>query len=100
MPPEEGDESYQRPPDFDLDGAFDQDDLDINAIAAEMGWEDWRDIIANVDELDGFNIRPGHYPYPQDAIREAYYLGILEYVTLYYDGEDWYIVVDDDNISA
>lgn len=93
------DEDYQRPPDFDLDGPFDQDDIDIADIAAEMGWTDWRDVIADETMLDGFEVRPGHYTSAADAIREAYERGILEYVTLWYDGVDWYIVVDDDNIS-
>lgn len=93
------DEQYQRPDGFDLDGPFDQDDTDISDIAAEMGWTDWRDIIADTDFLDGFEVRPGHYFSAADAIREAYERGILEYTTLWYDGHDWYIVVDDDNIS-
>lgn len=87
---------FQRPEDFDLDGDFSQGDTDIDDIFDQMGWEDWRDVIANVDFLDGFEVRPGHYFSPQDAIKEAYERGIAEYISLYYDGEAWYLVVSYD----
>lgn len=86
-------EEYQRPPSFDLDGAFDQDDTSIQAIADEFEWESWRDIIANTDVADFENLRPGEYFSAADAIREAYERGILDFSEIYYDGEAWFLIV-------
>lgn len=84
---------YQRPDDFDLDGDFNQDNADIASILADHDIDDWRDIIANVDFLDGSEVRPGVYFSAADAISEAADRGILDFVFIFWDGEDWRLVV-------
>lgn len=89
----DGDEVYQRPEGFDLDGSFSQDDIDIDTIVEKMGWSSWREVIADVESVDGFDLRPGVYFSAADAIREAWDRGILDFTLLFWDGESWQIIV-------
>lgn len=87
------DSDYQVPDGFDLDGPFTQDEADIDAIMAEHEITDWRDIIIPNDFLDGFDVRPGAYFSAADAIAEAEDRGILDYCYIWWDGDDWRLVV-------
>ena len=90
------DEDYKVPDGFDLDGGWDQDsDPTIAALASQFGWTDWRDVIAADGTFDETNVRPGSYHSIEDAIKEAYNVGILDFSEFLYDflEDDWYIVV-------
>lgn len=90
------DEDYQRPDGFDLDGPWDQDsDPEIADLAAQYGWDSWRDVIAPDEGFDETNVRPGAYHTIEDAILEAYNVGILDFSEFLYDplDDEWYIVV-------
>lgn len=94
------DEDYQRPDGFDLDGDWDQDgDPRIEDIAAQFGWSDWRDVIAPEGGYDEVNVRPGGYHTIEDAILEAYNVGILGFSTFWYDfyDDEWHIIVDEES---
>lgn len=94
------DEDYNRPDGFDLDGPWDQDgDPTIETIASQFGWSDWREVIAPEGVYDEQNVRPGSYHTIEDAILEAYNVGILSFSTFWYDflEDEWHIVVDDDS---
>jgi hypothetical protein len=91
------DDDYYTPPGWDLDGPWEQgNDTSLNDIASEMGWTDWRDVINFEGGYDREDVRPGIYESAYEAILEAYNQGILDYVSIIYDGEDdvWYIIVD------
>ena len=97
------DNSYQRPPGFDLDGSFAQgEDMSLSELAEIYGWEDWRDIIAPNGGFDETDLRPGIYFSPEDAMQEAHDVGIAEYASLWYDPEDdvWHLIIDHDSDSA
>lgn len=96
------DEDYQRPDGFDLDGPWSQDsDPTIETLAAQFGWEDWRDIIAADGAFDETDVRPGGYHSIEDAIKEAYNVGILDFSEFLYDftDDEWYIVVNYEDAS-
>lgn len=97
------DDDYRVPDGFDLDGGWDQDtDPSIGDLAAQFGWESWRDVIAAEGDFDETNVRPGAYHTIEDAIQEAYNVGILHFTDFLYDPleDDWYMVVDDDSGGA
>lgn len=91
------DEDYRRPEDFNLDGGWEQgNDPSLADIADAYGWSSWRDVIAPDGGFDEQDVRPGAYHSIEDAIQEAYNVGILEWSTFLYDYEEdeWYIIVD------
>lgn len=91
------DDLYQRPDGFDLDGGWSQGaDPTIEQIAAEYEWENWRDVIAADGFFDSGDVRPGSYHSIEDAIKEAYNVGILDWSEFLYDpvDDEWYIIVD------
>jgi hypothetical protein len=92
------DEDYQRPEGFDLDGAWDQDsDPEIETLASQFGWDSWRDVIAPDGDFDETTVRPGSYHTIEDAILEAYNVGILDFTTFLYDplDDEWHMVVSE-----
>lgn len=94
------DDEYFKPGDFDLDGPFSQgEDRSLSDLASEFGWTDWRDIIGFEGGYDQDDMRPGIYFTAQDAILEAYNVGILDFSHIVYDEEEevWHIVVDGDS---
>lgn len=98
--PDPTDDDFLRPPDFDLDGGWGQDASPlIEDLAAQYGWSDWRDIIAPEGFYDETNVRPGTYHTVEDAIQEAYEVGILHFSRVIYDflDDEWHLVVDDDS---
>jgi hypothetical protein len=100
MPDEPEDGDYITPPDFDLDGDWSQDQApEVEALASQYGWESWRDVIAPEGFYDETNVRPGVYHTAEDAIKEAYEMGILSFSHILYDplDDEWHLVVDDDS---
>jgi len=97
------DNEYLTPPDWDMEGGWDQgNDISLDDIAAEMGWSDWHDIINFAEGYDANDVRPGIYESAYEAILEAYNQGILDFTTIIYDDaeEVWYLVVDKDSGSG
>lgn len=88
---------YNLPDDFDLDAPFDDPQAvnpsTVEQIAIEFEWSDWRDIVAENDSFDMVNMRPGIYPFAEDAILDAYDRGILDFCEIWWDGEDWHLIV-------
>lgn len=98
--PEPEDEDYLRPEGFDLDGSWTQDASPlIEDLAAQYGWSDWRDVIAPEGSFSDDMVRPGVYHTIEDAIQEAYEVGILHFSHVIYDylEDEWHLVVDDDS---
>lgn len=94
------DNDYQRPDGFDLDGDWSQDnDPTLETLAGQYGWDSWRDVIAADGDFDETNVRPGSYHTIEDAILEAYNVGILDFTDFLYDPleDEWYMVVDSDS---
>lgn len=94
------DDDYNRPPGFDLDGGWPQGEgPSLDSLASDYGWADWRDVIAPAGGYDDQDVRPGVYFTPEDAINEAYNVGILDFSRIVYDDyeEVWYLVVDGDS---
>lgn len=89
---------YNLPEGFDINDTFGsgqgEDPFNLSAIAIEFEWTDWTDIIAANGTFDPDDVRPGVYAYPEDAIQDAYDRGILDFSTIWWDGEYWHLVVD------
>lgn len=95
-----GDEDYNVPDGWDLDGSFEQGEgYSLSDMAVEYGWNTWRDVIAPVGDYDDSMVRPGIYFSADDALSEAYNVGILDFTRIIYDDEEevWYLVVDSDS---
>lgn len=92
---------YNLPEDFNMDDDFSsgqgEREITLQDIADEFGWTDWRDIIAGNEDLDMDEIRGNVFDYPEDAIFYLYDAGILDFSEIWYDGEQWHVVVDKDS---
>lgn len=101
------DEDFNLPDDWDLDAPFSQGEgFSLNDMAAQYGWDSFRDIIAPVGEYTDDMVRPGMYFTFDDAVSEAYNVGILDFTRVIFGGyeemygdviETWYLVVDHDS---
>lgn len=91
------DEEYLKPNEFDLDATWElYSDPTVAQIAEDQGWNDWREIIGVVGTFDPLDIRPGEYYSIDDAIKEAWAVGIITWSTFVFDYATgaWHIVVD------
>jgi hypothetical protein len=98
--PDPSDDDYIVPPGFDLYGDWGQDASPlVDDLADQFGWADWRDVIVAEGFYDETNVRPGVYHTAEDAIQEAYEMGILSFSHIIYDPleDEWHLVVDDDS---
>lgn len=96
------DEDYKTPSGFDLGGGWSEgENQPLADIAGEFGWTDWRDIVGFEGGYDETDVRPGIYYSAEDAIFEAYNVGILDFSQIIYDDieEVWYLIVDKDSGS-
>lgn len=101
------DEDFNLPDGWDLDAPFEQGEgYSLTDMAAEYGWNSFRDIIAPVGDYDDSMVRPGVYFSFDDAVSEAYNVGILDFTRVIFAGyedmygdtvEIWYLVVDHDS---
>lgn len=85
------------PGDFDLDDDFSGgqgEHGNLADLANVMGWDTWGDVVRDNTDLDPTDIRPGVYAYAEDAIWDAFEVGIIEYISIYWDGEHWHLVVE------
>lgn len=93
---------YNLPDGFDLDDDFTTGQGEHGSLAdlaANQEWDSWADIVAQNAALDDPNseLRPGSYAFPEDAIWDAYDVGILDFVELWWDGEYWHLLVTYDD---
>lgn len=101
------DEDYNLPDDWSLDAPFSQGEgYSLDDMATEYGWQDWRDVIAPAGDYTDDMVRPGVYFSADDALSEAYNVGILDFTRIVFGGyedmygdtvEIWYLVVDSDS---
>lgn len=92
--------------DYNVPGDFDpEDDFttgqgehgNLQDLADLMGWATWQDVMLPNAELEDpeHEIRPGIYAYAEDALWDAYEVGIIDFIHIWWDGEYWHLVVDD-----
>lgn len=94
---------HNLPGDFDLDDDFSTgqgEHGDLSDLADIMGWDTWNDVVIDNAALEtdpDHEIRPGVYAYAEDAIWDAFEVGIIEFINIWWDGEYWHLVVTYDD---